>query len=374
MTLAWNSVSLAFLLLPLAAAVACESSDGGGDSTDGAADSTDGAAGSTTSGETSSGTGWTGSTGSGGDSGTGTSGGSASTGGFETAGATDSDGGSSQWPDIPQTPGVHGITVIHEGLERRLDLAIPMGLGADGPAPLVFVLHGAGGSGPAFRMQHAAVAQLAVDQGWVLIYPNALFSEQTNKSRWNYDNALGAANDVGFLVDAAQTIGAALQLDRDRVFVTGFSNGAKMTHHLVALHPDVFAAGAPVAGNIGTRVAETSDEGLAAEPTGPVPMLMANGSNDPSVPWDGGPAEGGFAASVQDQIDRWVQANGCDATAAREPFTMGEGYTDRWTTNCADGTEVIQVRYGSSQHIWPDPGDVQGWDASTAVLDFFARH
>jgi polyhydroxybutyrate depolymerase len=40
-------------------------------------------------------------------------------------------------------------------------------------------------------------------------------------------------------------------VDRLRVYATGFSNGAMMTHRLGAELPDVLAAIAPVSGTVG---------------------------------------------------------------------------------------------------------------------------
>ena len=270
---------------------------------------------------------------------------------------------------LPESAGVHQLTLEHDGAERRFDLVIPGDL--SGNSSLLIVLHGTGGSGPSFRMLRQSLVRMADERGWVLVFPSALESNITMRTRWNYDGDPEQPDDVGFILKLAEVVGSALPTAQDEAFLTGFSNGGRLVHQLIALHPKAFAAGAPIGSNLGVRVSEESDEGITAPPTGPVPILMGNGSDDSSVPWDGGAVGGGFAAPVQEAIDRWVTANGCDAAATREPFESGGGFIDTWAQGCTDGTVVIQVGYQTSRHEWPDPGDIQGWDASSGVLDFF---
>src|SRR5260221_564174 len=70
-----------------------------------------------------------------------------------------------------------------------------------------------------------------------------------------------------------------LLVDADRIFVTGFSNGASMTFRLGAELSDRIAAIAPVAGHYWPT---------ASTPARPVPTLFLIGDHDPLVPLTGG--------------------------------------------------------------------------------------
>jgi polyhydroxybutyrate depolymerase len=76
------------------------------------------------------------------------------------------------------------------------------------------------------------------------------------------------------LVDTALAgFRAKYEIDPDRIYATGFSNGAHFTYLLWAERPDVFAAFAPVAGRI--RPSET--------PKQPKPLLHIGGARDMQV-------------------------------------------------------------------------------------------
>ena len=71
-------------------------------------------------------------------------------------------------------------------------------------------------------------------------------------------------------------------IDRSRVFATGISNGAIMSHRLAAEASDVFAAVATVAGEMAPSMAEHF------QPQYSVSVLIIHGDADPLVPIGGG--------------------------------------------------------------------------------------
>ena len=124
---------------------------------------------------------------------------------------------------------------------------VPEGL--EGPAPLVVVLHGC--------TQDAAVydhgsgwSTLADRHGFILLFPEQ--QRQNNPLlcfNWFSGNdsqrGMGEAASIKAMIDL---MAKAHPVDRTRIFVTGLSAGGAMASVMLATYPEVFAAGAVLAG------------------------------------------------------------------------------------------------------------------------------
>ena len=120
---------------------------------------------------------------------------------------------------------------------------LPMG------APLVVLLHGCGQDPEHFATESGWRA-LALRHHFALLMPGQ--TEENNRQRcfnWfrveDFSRGHGEAASIVAMVEAALK---ANHGDRRRVFITGLSAGGAMTANLLAGYPDLFAAGAVVAG------------------------------------------------------------------------------------------------------------------------------
>lgn len=124
---------------------------------------------------------------------------------------------------------------------------IPSGL-APG-APLIVLLHGCGQEPQSFATE-TGWRLLADRLGLALLMPGQ--TEANNRQtcfNWfrpgDVGRGLGEAGSIAAMTEAVIT---AHRCDRNQVFVTGLSAGAAMAACLLAAYPDVYAAGAIVAG------------------------------------------------------------------------------------------------------------------------------
>jgi poly(hydroxyalkanoate) depolymerase family esterase len=126
----------------------------------------------------------------------------------------------------------------------RMHLYVPDNRPAD-PA-VVVAMHGCGGSGPGFA-QSSEFISLADRHGFILIFPTA--TKQTAMGNcfdvWSSQSKTrGGGSDPASIVSmvdyAEQNHGG----DPQRVYATGSSSGGMETNALLAVYPDVFAAGA----------------------------------------------------------------------------------------------------------------------------------
>lgn len=115
-------------------------------------------------------------------------------------------------------------SIVSSGITRSFVLARPASIAPGSALPLVFSLHGDGGSGAGMRSALPLEAQAA--SGAVFIYPDA---PGGSFEYWTYD---GRSREVVFVSQVIAAMQAEFGIDTTRVFVVGFSGGATMTNAL----------------------------------------------------------------------------------------------------------------------------------------------
>ncbi len=195
------------------------------------------------------------------------------------------------------------------GMMRTYRTYVPPTYDPTQSTPLVIALHGRpdNGSGIAYRLDMNRIAR---EQGFIVAYPDGI------DLGWNYtrdaplfpDNPI---DDDAFIAAMVADLAVDLNVDRERVYVTGFSNGGFMTERLACVAADTYAAFAVVGAAFSQNFAA-----LCADAT-PVPILFMHGTDDPSIPWEGAVvADIQLFLSVPDTIAAWTLINDCDNTPA----------------------------------------------------------
>jgi polyhydroxybutyrate depolymerase len=236
---------------------------------------------------------------------------------------------------------------------------------------LVIALHGYTGSGRQFAYYTALHNAFGSDT--VVAYPDAT-KKTTNgdKPGWNAQFCCGSGwktsvNDVEFIRMLIEELRAKHQIDAQRVFLVGFSNGAFMAQRFAAVHPELVSGVAVISGTIGTK-------NNFLQPKAPVPMLLTHGAKDTRVRYDGGESPGdpefdwlSFAATT----NAWKLANGCNEQSAKVFNT-----SRRTTTNYEDClAPLMTVEYLNNGHVWDGWRLANVWNrrprASTEIATFF---
>jgi len=159
--------------------------------------------------------------------------------------------------------------------------------------------------------------EIAENEGVILLVPNGVNPETGdtfgNDQNWNDlrpDQAAGQStvDDVSFILALLDEIATELPINNNRVYVTGASNGGFMTYRLLIEAPDRFAASAAFIANLPDL------DGELPLPKEPTPLMIANGTDDPLIPWDGGMVgkDRGMVISAEETVVWWITANRAD--------------------------------------------------------------
>ncbi|MBW3572638.1 MAG: phospholipase [Gemmatimonadetes bacterium] len=140
------------------------------------------------------------------------------------------DGIVSARPGVPSEPAGPGLHRLGLGGGRDALLYVPAGLAPERPAPLVLMLHGAGGDG---RNALGLMRAIADEAGVLLLAPDS-------RGR-TWDVILGAYGpDVAFLDRALAAVFDRCAVDAERVAIGGFSDGASYALSLGVANGELF--------------------------------------------------------------------------------------------------------------------------------------
>ncbi len=255
--------------------------------------------------------------------------------------------------------------------------------------PLVFVLHGGGGTGGAMEwLTRGGFNRQADAEGAVVVYPDGI-GKGWNDGR--SDDSVQAikeqVDDLGWFRALPKALAGEFNIDLTRIYATGISNGGLMSYRLACDAADVFAAVAPVAANMSVDLAPI------CKPARSISVAVINGTDDPVMPWGGGPVKvlwfkRGAVLSTSATVARLAELNHC--SGMRDVGGVTDTVPNDGTSvvinaaACAGGSEVVLYEVRGGGHTWPqgEPYLAERWvgrvsqelDATGSVWRFFKEH
>lgn len=264
-------------------------------------------------------------------------------------------------------------SITHDGLQRDYTLYVPANYSGEAAVPLVFNFHGYT-SNANEQMWYGNFRPIADTAGFLVVHPQGTLLE--GKTHWNVGGWTTAStiDDVGFTLALLDSLSAQYNIDPERVYSTGMSNGGFMSFLLACQASDRFAAVASVTGSM---TPETYND---CNPQHPMPVLQIHGTADGTVPYTGA----AWTKSIDDVVTYWNTINQCDTSAlvTNLPDTSpADGSTvDQFVYgNGGNGVSTIHMRVNNGGHTWPGTafgsGSVnQDFNAAVAVWEFFAQY
>ena len=240
---------------------------------------------------------------------------------------------------------------------RRYRLHIP--LKSEKQRSLVVMLHGYGDN-PRLMEAYSGMSRLADDQGFVVVYPYGTKGEVDSGLSWNADYCCGTAlfnmtNDVEFIRVLKNKIVAEYDIDPNKVYLAGFSNGALLTLKIASERPELFSGYGAMAGAVGGQGPGSDGSKIIKLPEAPVKLLMIHGKDDQSVPYAGGQSKylGRIPSPISvvsfaESMDFWLAANMCKGVDS----SSIEGVTRETGKACNEGGKFEAISVSGRGHFW----------------------
>jgi poly(hydroxyalkanoate) depolymerase family esterase len=278
-------------------------------------------------------------------------------------------------------------------LPRRLSYWLYVPQRAEGPLPLIVMLHGCEQTAPQFA-QGTRMNALAEREGFAVLYPQQSASAHPRRCWLWYDKATQqGGGEVPALAGLVREVMRRYPVDPARVYIGGLSAGAAMAHIVALNHPELFAGiglhSGPLfgvaQGSIGAlsvmrhggehRMFEAVEEVLARRPGfPPLPAILIQGTGDTVV-----------APVNQQQLARQLLRLNRLPDSARTAVRRKDASqrTLGYQLHDVYAGRKLMVRVASVDqlpHAWSG-GDARlafnhaaGPNASRMMVDFFKRH
>jgi len=262
-------------------------------------------------------------------------------------------------------------TIQHGGLTREYRLYVPAMYDGSQAVPVVFNLHGYTSNAQQQEL-YGNFTAIADTANFIVVHPEGTL-DGGGEQWWN---AFGAASpdDVGFVSAMIDELDQNYNINLNRVYSTGMSNGGYMSFELACQLGNRIAAVASVTG------AMNNGRITACNAPKPTPIMQIHGTQDPTVAYNGA----GSSASIPDVVDYWVNQTNSNPTPTvtnMPDIDMSDGSTAEHYlyTGGDQNTTVEHFKIINGAHTWPGaPIDIgvtnHDIDASIEIWRFFSQY
>lgn len=229
--------------------------------------------------------------------------------------------------------------------------------------PLVIYLHSYGWTAQQ-GMHYTLLHQVADTSGFIVVSPSAITNWNSGIGD-NPDWPTPSVDDVGFINALIDTLSNHYNIDQERIYACGYSNGGFMAYKLACQLSHRIAAIASVCGVISDSTVTN------CSPLHKMPILQIHGTEDMWVPIIG---NNGWL-SVGQTLSYWNSFNNCipmDTINLPDIDTTDNCSVKKINySNNSDKIDVIYYKVMNGGHTWPSAGPA-GYPAGNTNQDFNA--
>ncbi len=251
------------------------------------------------------------------------------------------------------------------GLSRKYAIYIPKDI-ENISLPIVFELHGGGitiedmTGKSGHKTPYKLWTDIADTEKFIVVYPEGL-NGTYGKPTWNDcrgDCVVSSdADDIQFIKELISKISSDYNINLNRIYASGTSNGGFMAQRLgIELNNEITAIASIAAAK--AAVSECSS------PNHPISILFMNGTDDNHMPFDGGyisnppNPDHGSVLSTNETVDFWISFNQTDTTPIYSTFpdldTTDGGIVEKYKySNGIGNTEVVFYKINGGGHSAP---------------------
>ena len=217
-----------------------------------------------------------------------------------------------QGQDYPEI--VNG-TLEYQSTQRVYSLHIPDSFDGTVAAPMVVFLHGGGGNAQSAQ-NFTNFNEISEENDFLMLYPQAGFEFPDNSFIWADGRGLApdeqGIDDVGYINNLIDFLETQYNINNDKIYLCGFSNGSFLAQKIAFEANSQFAAVGTIGGTMSEELFENNNPNRA------IPMIYIFGKDDPLVPYNGGFVSGNMdfepVIGIEQAVDFWVNNNNCRTT------------------------------------------------------------
>ena len=247
----------------------------------------------------------------------------------------------------------------HDGVTRTYYVSYPSN--ASESTGLIINMHGFGGNASG-QLAGTQMNNYALPQNLAVVYPQGVNSDIGSPS-WNVGTFwdFNDQDDIGFISALIDDVALNFEINLNRIYSCGFSNGGYMTYELACELSDKIAAFGSVSGNFMLNSNQQCNEERE------IPIIHFHGTSDPTV--DYSPPSFDQSLTVSESIDYWKDFNGLDLELYESINSNVEVFT---YFNEFSTTKFIHYKVNGGQHEWF--GNSWGFSASEELVNFFLQY
>ena len=266
-------------------------------------------------------------------------------------------------------------TLTYDNVVREYYVSYPEN--SDSSAPLIINMHGFG----SYAIQQKNYSQMdsyAHSKGVAVVYPEAI------NNSWNVGTGRGLnrQDDVGFINVLIDSIATDYNIDLDRIYACGMSNGGYMSYELICSLSDKITAFGSVTGNF------MLNDDQSCSVSREIPLIHIHGTDDRLVDYTD---SRDYAMNTMDSVNYWAKHNQLselEIQAIDDVVLSDKTHVEKFTfyRNNSD-TKVVHFKVYNGGHQWfGSPVGDWFWiklglgnnnheiNASKELVDFFLQY
>ena len=253
-------------------------------------------------------------------------------------------------------------SIIHDNIEREYLIYVPDSYNQTSATPMMINFHGFSYTASEY-MKYADMRSIAESNEFILVYPQGSCSD--GLSHWNPcprggDNK-STADDLGFIQAMINDISTQYNVDQERIYATGYSNGGMMAYGLAHHKSDLIAAIACVSGIMLDCFGSTSH---------PMPILHLHGTSDNELPYNGN----SDYPSVQSILEYWIGFNNTSINPTSRIDNSGTIPIEQYIYDQGDNSVSVEhLKYIGGEHVWFE-NTFQGYSTGELIWNFVSKY
>ena len=268
-------------------------------------------------------------------------------------------------------------SLFFDGQNRSFIVYVPPTYDGSTQVPIVFNFHGGGGTSSSFIFTND-MRPIADTANFIAVYPQAAVDPSDGSNSWLHKTPT-THNDVNFIEAIIDTLSNDYNIDNDRVYACGYSEGGIFSYELGCRLNNRIAGFASVSGSMLVDAFRVSYYNLGnCSPIHPTAVLLIPGTSDFS-PHSSYSGLQPYYMSVNEITTYWANHNNTNTnpTVTSVPNTNtsdGSTVEKRIWENGDNCVAVQELKVINGGHDWPGSSGNMDIDASEEIWKFLSKY